>query len=281
MNEVAHLAAVFENPWHVAGFQLGAEDGCHPRVRRIAWHVRAVDIVIAHRDHRPARRLGPRQRVMLLRGLARRIQTAWPKRRVLADQPPPHRLGADRAAVLEDARRRGRHACAEADRRDRVPGIRSGPARRPPSTRPAPAAGSPPRTSPRATRRWRSRCGCRRTVRLRRRLPHPRPPPGGTPRRHRRERCDLYGVADVNTPHTLGRQSRIGAVRGGSIASTATTSWSASDSAAATRVPMNPAAPVSSTLTGDRTAARRRRAAGSGCTCAQCRRCRWPREPAS
>ena len=80
----------------------------------------------------------------------------------------------------------------------------------------------------------------------------------------RRQRC---GVADVDAPH-VGGQFGIGAVRGREHR--VDSHHLVARRRPAPRppaLPMNPAAPVSSTLTADRTAARRRRAAGSGCRC--------------
>src|SRR5271165_3825635 len=78
--EVPHLAAVFENLWPFTVFECRAEDRGDPGIRRVARHVGAVDVVIAQRGHRPARRLRPGQRVMLLRGLAGGVQAARPQR---------------------------------------------------------------------------------------------------------------------------------------------------------------------------------------------------------
>ena len=55
VDEVPHLAAVLENPWHIARFELERKIAATPGVRGVARHVRPVDIVIAQRDHRTAR----------------------------------------------------------------------------------------------------------------------------------------------------------------------------------------------------------------------------------
>ena len=110
----------------------------------------------------------------------------------------------------------------------------------------------------------RSRCGCRRTAHRRRPPRRPPPRPGGTPRRRRRSSdATARGVADVDALALPRAASASSPCAAGSIASTATTSWPSSVSAAATRDPMKPAAPVSRTLTAARTAGRHPRAPGS------------------
>ena len=248
VDEVTHLPAVLENPWWITLFQRRAEDRRHPGIGGVARHAGAVDVVVAQRHHRAAGGLRPRQRVVLLRGLAGRVQAARPQRGILVDEPPAQLLAAERTAVLEEPRRRGRRAAAAAGRPIRAPDTDSDPARRPPSTTPAPDAAPRRRTSAPAAPWWRNRCGCRRRARRRRPPRHPPSRPGDTPgpprpaaapapRRRARRRCR----------HPFG-STAFGPCAAGSSRSTPTTSWPAARSAASTRDPMKPAAPVSSTL---------------------------------
>ena len=145
VDEVPHLAAVLENPWRLASFDCRSEDRRDAGVRRVARHHRAVDVVVAQRDDRAARRLRPGQRVVLLGRLARRVQAARPQRRVLAHQPPapvPHRRSGSGARTRRRRGRLGRRGSGSTARARRS---RSRPGRRPPSTTPAPAGGSPRR----------------------------------------------------------------------------------------------------------------------------------------
>ena len=118
----------------------------------------------------PARSCSPR------RGCAVAVARPHPP---VARKPSHRRPGSD----ARTPRRRGRPVSVAVGRSVRARRSRNGPGRRPPSTMPAPAAGSPRRTSRRAGPRFRSRCGFRTTARPRRSPPRPPRPPGGTPRR--------------------------------------------------------------------------------------------------
>ena len=207
---------------------------------------------------------------MLLRGLAGRVQAARPQRRVLVDQPPGSTLrrrpgsGARTPPASRSSRRRGSGSTGPCIGQCIAALPVHHHRRRQHQTR-QPAAN----ISASSTVGRRSRCGCRRPARRRRPRPRRPPRPDGTPRRRRRAAVPARRRRGRRRGGTPAAVRCIGPCAAGSIASTPTTSWPAAASAAATRVPMNPAAPVSSTLTAARTAARRPRAAGSGCRCAR------------
>ena len=126
-------------PWRLTALQRRAEDRGHARVRGVARHPRAVDVVVAQRDGRARRLAGPCGRVVLLSDLARGVRAARVQGRRLVDQAPAQRAPAHRALVsksptlqrLARPRRGGLPPC---------PGSRTAPRRRRPSTTPARAA---------------------------------------------------------------------------------------------------------------------------------------------
>ena len=62
VHEVAHLPAVLEDPRRLAALERRAEHRGHPGVRRVPRHPRAVDVVVAQRDHEPPPACAPRPR---------------------------------------------------------------------------------------------------------------------------------------------------------------------------------------------------------------------------
>ena len=163
VHEVAHLAAVLEDPRRLARLERGAEDRCDAGVRGVARHARAVDVVVPQPDGARPGLPGPRQRVVLLGQLARRIAAARVQPRVLRHELPGRASDRSARSGSRSRRRRARRGCVPAAAARRAARRRSGPRRRPPSSWPAPARPRRVRAWRRAARRCRGRCARRTT----------------------------------------------------------------------------------------------------------------------
>ncbi len=103
VDEVPQLPPVLEDLRRPAAFQRGPEDRRDTRVGRVPRHPRAVHVVIAERDRRPAGHPRPDGRQVLLGDLAGRVRAARVERRVLGHRGRREPAGAFRAARLEPA----------------------------------------------------------------------------------------------------------------------------------------------------------------------------------
>ena len=102
VDEVAHLAAVLEDPRRLAALERGAEHRRDPAVRRVPGHPGAVDVVVAQGDRRAAGLAGPGRRVVLLGQLAGGVAAARVEPGVLLDQVPAERRRRRRGQVFSN-----------------------------------------------------------------------------------------------------------------------------------------------------------------------------------